>query len=115
MLNDKSLADIENPGLLMMKEKTLWFNFHVIHVAGRLKSSPDYISRTPGAETTTKEARINCILALAATMSVTDTDTVTIEDTDLIDSVVGSLSSLPIQAVTFEDIKREDEQRPGDV
>ena len=99
----------------MMKEKTLWFNFHVIHVAGRLKSSPDYISRTPGAETTTKEARINCILALAATMSVTDTDTVTIEDTDLIDSVVGSLSSLPIQAVTFEDIKREDEQRPGDV
>ena len=31
ILNDKSLADIKNPKLLMLKEKTLWFNFDVIH------------------------------------------------------------------------------------
>ena len=29
ILNDKSLADIENPRLLMLKEKTLWFTFDV--------------------------------------------------------------------------------------
>ena len=104
ILNDKSL-DIENPRLLMLKEKTLWFNFNVIHVAGRLNSGPDYISRTAGAETTTKEARVRCILALASIMS--DSDIVTIKDSDIIDGVVASLSSLPVQAVTFEDIKRE--------
>ena len=31
LLNDKSLADIENPRLLSLKEKTLWFNFEVIN------------------------------------------------------------------------------------
>ena len=30
LLNDKSLADIENPRLLMLKEKTLWFSFDVM-------------------------------------------------------------------------------------
>ena len=74
ILNDKSL-DIENPRLLMLKEKTLWFNFNVIHVAGRLNSGPDYISRTAGAETTTKEARVRCILALASIMSECQTVT----------------------------------------
>ena len=105
LLNDKSLADIKNPRLLMLKEKTLWFTFNVIHVAGRLNSGPDYISRTAGSETSTKEARVGCLLALAKVMS--DSDTVMIVDTDIIDGVVASLNSLPIQAVTFEDIKRE--------
>ena len=107
ILNDKSLADIENPRLLMLKEKTLWFNFDVIHVAGRLNSGPDYISRTAGAETTTKEARVGCILAMASVMDDPEAETVTIEDSDIIDGVVASLGSLPVQAVTFEDIKRE--------
>ena len=105
LLNDKSLADIENPRLLMLKEKTLWFTFNVIHVPGRLNSGPDYISRTAGSDASTKEARVGCLLALASVMS--DSDTVMIQDIDIIDSVVGSLNSLPVQAVTFEDIKRE--------
>ena len=107
ILNDKSLADIENPRLLMLKEKTLWFNFNVIHVAGRLNSGPDYISRTAGTEATTKEARVGCILALASVMDDSEAETVTIEDSDIIDGVVASLGSLPVKAVTFEDIKRE--------
>ena len=48
---------------------------------------------------------MGCVLALAGVMS--DSDTVTIEESDIIDGVVASLNSLPIQAVTFEDIKRE--------
>ena len=75
ILNDKSLADIENPRLLMLKEKTLWFTFDVLHVAGRLNSGPDYISRTVGSGTT-KDARVGCLLALAGVTS--DSDTVTI-------------------------------------
>ena len=83
---------------------TLWFTFNVIHVAGRLNSGPDYISRSAGSETSTKEARVGCLLVLA---QVSDSDTVSIEDCDIIDSVVASLNSLPVQAVTFKDIKRE--------
>ena len=44
-LNDKSMADIENPRLLMLKEKTLWFTFNVIHLAGRLNSG---LTTSPG-------------------------------------------------------------------
>ena len=45
ILNDKSLAEIDNPRLLMLKEKTLWFHFTVIHVPGKTHLGPDYMSR----------------------------------------------------------------------
>ena len=59
LLNDKSLADIENPRLLMLKEKTIWFNFEVVWIAGSKHCGPDYMSRR------TKEARLDCLLGLA--------------------------------------------------
>ena len=107
ILNDKSLADIENPRLLMLKEKTLWFNFNVLHIAGRTNSGPDYMSRIPGPESSKREARVNLILGLAGSITEDDNETVTVEDTHIIDGVVASLSSLPVQPITFEDIKRE--------
>ena len=45
ILNDKSLADIANPRLLMLKEKTLWFNFSICFVEGKKNFGPDYLSR----------------------------------------------------------------------
>ena len=45
LLNDKSLADVKNPRLLNLKEKTLWFQFELIHIPGGLNSGPDYMSR----------------------------------------------------------------------
>ena len=57
LLNDKSLADIDNPRLLMLKEKTLWFNFKVVWVPGRTNAGPDFMSRVKNPETT-KQARI---------------------------------------------------------
>ena len=54
LLNDKSLADIDNPRLLMLKEKTLWFNFQVIWVPGRTNSGLDFMSRVKNE--TTKQA-----------------------------------------------------------
>ena len=51
LLNDKSLADIDNPRLIMLKEKTLWYNFQVVWVPGRTNSGPDFMSRL-GSETT---------------------------------------------------------------
>ena len=63
LLNDKSLADIDNPRLIMLKEKTLWYNFQVVWVPGRTNSGPDFMSRL-GSETT-KQARVNCILGFS--------------------------------------------------
>ena len=57
LLNDKSLADIENPRLLMLKEKNL---FDVIWIAGNKQNGPDYMSRL--ADSTKKEARLSCLM-----------------------------------------------------
>ena len=54
LLNDKSLGDIEKPRLLMLKEKTLWFCFDVMWIAGSRHCGPHYMSRT-------KEARMECL------------------------------------------------------
>merc|ERR1712218_396451 len=55
----------------------------------------------------TKEARINCILGLAAAVDTSDA-AVLVNDTDIVDSVVASLyEDMGLRAVTFEDIQRE--------
>ena len=79
LLNDKSLADIDNPRLLMLKEKTLWFNFDVIHIPGKTHCGPNYMSRQGQYDAkrqreVKKEARINWIrgLAMSAEEEMTD-------------------------------------------
>ena len=103
LLNDKSLADIENPRLLMLKEKTLWFNFEVMWIAGSKHCGPDYMSRR------TKEARLDCLMGFARATS--DPEAVSINEVNIIDSVVDSLASClsghEIRAITFEEIKAE--------
>jgi len=47
ILNDRELDTIENPRLLRMKEKTLRYNFDIVHVAGKLNQAPDAFSRYP--------------------------------------------------------------------
>ena len=54
---EKSFADIQNPRLLSLDEKTLYFKFKVIQVPGRLNNGPDYMSRQ-GGDPTTKDARL---------------------------------------------------------
>ena len=51
---DKSFADIQNPMILSLAEKTLWFKFKVVQVPGRLNN---YMSRQ-GGDSTTKDARL---------------------------------------------------------
>ena len=104
LLNDKSLADIDNPRLLMLKEKTLWYNFQVMWVPGRTNSGPDFMSRIKGE--TTKQARLNCILGFSKTQKKEAIcEDVQIREVDIIDSIVASIS--PIEAITFEKVKEE--------
>ena len=102
LLNDKSLSDIDNPRLLMLKEKTLWFNFKVVWVPGRTNAGPDFMSRVKNQETT-KQARINCILGFSRNNTEALCDEIQIREVDIIDGVVASLSSF--DAVTFDKVK----------
>ena len=103
LLNDKSLADIDNPRLLMLKEKTLWFKFQVVWVPGRNNSGPDFMSRVRNE--TTKQARINCILGFSRTNNEALWEDNVINEVDIIDSVVASINTF--DAITFEKVKRE--------
>ena len=106
LLNDKSLADIDNPRLLMLKEKTLWFNFKVVWVPGRTNAGPDFMSRVKNQETeTTKQARINCILGFSMNNEEAICEELQIHEVDIIDSIVASLSSF--DAITFDKVKNE--------
>ena len=44
----KSLEDIEDPRLLSIAEKTMWFKFKIIHVQGKLNNGPHYMCRQGG-------------------------------------------------------------------
>lgn len=103
LLNDKSLADIDNPRLLMLKEKTLWFNFRVIWVPGHSNSGPDFMSRVKTE--TTKQARINCILGFSRSRKEAICEDIQINEVDIIDSIVASIES--IDAITFEKVRQE--------
>ena len=45
ILNNRALEKIENPRVLRLKEKTLMFDFKIVHVPGKLNCISDFISR----------------------------------------------------------------------
>ena len=47
ILNDRSLDNIENPRLLRLKEKTLQFEYKIIHIPGSSNTTADMMSRYP--------------------------------------------------------------------
>ena len=47
ILNDRSLETIQNPRILRLKEKTLMFDFKVVHIPGDENQAPDACSRYP--------------------------------------------------------------------
>ena len=51
ILNERPLESIENPRLLKFKEKTLMYDFKIIHVPGSSNQAPDALSRYPTKST----------------------------------------------------------------
>jgi hypothetical protein len=45
VLGDQSLADVENPRLARIKEKTLWWQFTIVHTPSKLQLAADALSR----------------------------------------------------------------------
>ena len=111
LLNDKSLADIGNPRLLSLKEKTLWFRFKVIYVPGRKHCGPDYMSRHGLSRSeelvSTKEVRVSCIMGMIRAqeecgMHDMDTDI----ELGMVRSITASMNMIEgLRAVTFDRVK----------
>ena len=40
----RPLGEIDNPRLLNLVQKTLWYQFKVVHVPGKVNTGPDFIS-----------------------------------------------------------------------
>ena len=55
VLNDRSLADMNNRRLLLLKEKTLEYRFEIFHVPGRRHVGPDATSRYPSPSDTSQD------------------------------------------------------------
>ena len=104
VLSDRSLADIDNPRLLLLKEKTLWFRFSTIYVPGKFHCGPDYMSRNSfDKELTTKQARMSCLTGLAINGNK-EGSTMSDELEECIkQGTVAAVQAL--EAVTFEKIK----------
>ena len=45
ILGNQSLADVENPRLAKIKERTLWWNFKMVYTPGKKQLAADAISR----------------------------------------------------------------------
>ena len=45
VLGDQSMADVENPRLARIKEKTLWWQFKILHTPGKKQLAADALSR----------------------------------------------------------------------
>ena len=104
LLGDKGLGDIENPKLRRFKERSLMYNFKMIHVPGVLNKVADTASRFPGQE------RVVEILQLGATPS----DIVEIEEIESLErSVSAELASAELcQAVTNDRVRMETGKDP---
>ena len=49
VLGDQSLANVQSPRLARIKEKTLWWQFTILHTPGKLQLAADALSRRKGA------------------------------------------------------------------
>ena len=106
ILSDRSLADIDNPRLLLLKEKTLWFRFTTIHVPGKFHCGPDYMSRNAIAkEQTTKQARISCLTGLAMNVGSEEAPMSDGLEECIKQGTVAAIEALVVEAVTFDKIK----------
>ena len=115
ILTDRSLADIPNPRLRNLKEKTLRYRFRIVHVPGVRHRATDCLSRHPtGAPlklhlpddiATIAPPPINLtepLTLMAGFRADTDADAI---EAGILPSSVSSLDSLHLKSVTWDRVR----------
>lgn len=118
IFNDKSLEKIENTRIFKLKEKTLPFDFHVVHVKGTENKAADACSRYPTDGSSTPSSM--CVMrSIHDYIRAEDSDGD--EEVDLADlineevqsSIIASMGFSEdggVSAVTFSRVKSESEK-----
>ena len=55
IFDDRQLDTIDNPRILSLKEKTLMYNFRIVHIEGIANCTSDWASRNPTADANNKQ------------------------------------------------------------
>ena len=55
IFDDRQLNTIDNPRILSLKEKTLMYNFRIVHIEGIANCTSDWASRNPTADANNKQ------------------------------------------------------------
>ena len=118
ILGNKSLEDIENPRLLRLKEKTLRYNFTVVHVPGSLHKTADATSRSPVSEPETETLQLSSIFKMNDD-TANDDDTVRFVDgllqcnlTNLFDGMESQVMALNASLLSWETLKEVSSKDP---
>ncbi len=113
----KSLEKIENPRLFSLKEKTLPFQFDMVHVSGVSNKAADAYSRHPSKlddDDDTVVSKISCVKLISPYIRSEDIDKDAIPDVDIDEtigvSIAASISSSGdgfVTAISLDRIKTE--------
>ena len=109
----KDLGDNENPRLLSIAEKTMWFKFKIIYVKRKLNDGPDYMSRqggNPKDNSHQKEARTNICQNLE--IGRISTYGQQIDDALVASMRAALIHSEGLRAVTFDRVKEATTKDP---
>ena len=91
VLGDQSLVDVQNPRLARIKERTLWWQFKIIHTPGKQQLAADALSRRKST--------------LPAALYKLTIDTTSVDDEDVIDDVQIRFTSLyPVAMLEEEEV-----------
>ena len=108
IFNDRDLDDVKNPRLQALKERTLMYDFDIVHVPGKKHCGPDATSRYPGEGGYNKEGECShhscCILLYDEESMHANKDEI---DIDMAISAAANMlvGHVNIPAITWDDVK----------
>ena len=94
ILGDQSLADVENPRLARIKERTLWWKFKMVYTPGKKQLAADALSRRRKLPAMLYSARLNDI----------DEEYLAFQDVSDQLKVLATLSSDKIEVISWDKV-----------
>ena len=108
ILNDRDLDDIKNPRLQGLKERTLPYDFEIVHVPGKNHNAPDATSRHPvQTDDCSSISKVCCVLLVDEDQEYSNTSDEFNAEENIISSVKAAFDSENFNAITWEDVKAE--------
>ena len=114
ILGSKGLADIDNPRLFRLKEKTMSYNFNIIYIPGKEHLGPDAMSRMFEKSPTAAASWVS-ISYLGSRPGgrsrdkrlLTDKETAVMASLSTVDIEVNAITNLGARVVSLKEVRKE--------